>query len=288
MRSKILLMGGTGLLGQSLQDEFQNNEFENVYTCSREDLKKANHIQGDLLDSTLVQRIIDFKFDVIINLTGQITNPIDICLQLNSIGIQNLIKIITNSPNCRLIQISTVGVYGTCEFADELSKVHAETPYSIAKCKAENLLSSQLNAEQLVIFRVCNLYGEKQLKGVFAYLDKAAQSDQILDFNNDGSLIRFFIHANDCAAIITKFIQNHIQNTSGVFNLVGSDKYSLLQLILLFEAIKKVKFTINLDVAKPYDNTKEISDKKIKNLFSYSPKMDIKLYLNTFTRDDYK
>ena len=284
--SKILLIGGTGLLGQSLQNEFRNNEFTNVYTCSREDLKTANHIQGDLLDLTLLQRLIDFRFDFIINLTGQITRPIDLCLQLNSVGIQNLIQIIKNSPNCKLIHISTVGVYGTCEFADEWSKINPETPYSQAKSRAEKLLLSQLNANQFVIFRLCNLYGEKQLKGVFAYLDKAAQSDQILDFNNDGSLIRFFIHTDDCASILVEFIQNHIHNTFGIFNIIGSDQYSLLQLIGLFEAIKKVKFTINLGSAKPYDNAKKISDDKIRNLFSYSPKMDIKSYLTTFKSYD--
>lgn len=284
--SKILLIGGTGLLGQSLQDEFKNNEFKNVYTCSREDLNTANHIQGDLLNLALVQQLIDLQFDFIINLTGQITKPIASCLQLNSIGIENLIQILKNSPNCTLIQISTVGVYGTCEFADELSEVHPETAYSMAKWRAEALLLSQLRADQFVIFRVCNLYGEKQLKGVFAYLDRAARSDQILDFNNDGTLVRFFIHTEDCASILVEFILHHIQYSRGIFNIIGSDHYSLLELILLFEAIKKVKFTTHLDVAKPYDNTRNISDAKIRNLFHYTPKMDIKTYLNTFKSYD--
>ena len=279
-------MGGNGLLGQSLQNEFRNNEFKNVYTCSREALKTADHIQGDLLDLALVKQMIDFKFDLIINLTGQITRPIDHCLQLNSVGIENLIQIIQNTPNCKLIHISTVGIYGTCEFADESSCVNPETPYSTAKCIAEKLLLSHLNADNLVIFRVCNLYGEKQLKGVFAYLDKAAQSDRILNFNNDGSLIRFFINTEDCASILVEFILNHIQNSAGIFNIIGSDQYSLLQLICLFEEIKKVKFTIHLDVAKPYDNARNISEEKIRNLFSYSPKMNIKSYLNTFKSYD--
>ena len=279
-------MGGNGLLGQSLQNEFRDKEFKNVFTCSREALKTGNHIQGDLLDLALVRQLIDFKFDLIINLTGQITRPIDHCLQLNSVGIENLIQIIKNSPNCTLIHISTVGVYGTCEFADESSFVNPEIPYSTAKCIAEKLLLSHLTANNLVIFRVCNLYGEKQLKGVFAYLDKAAQSDRILDFNNDGSLIRFFIHTEDCAAILVEFILNHIQNSAGIFNIIGPDQYSLLQLICLFEEIKKVKFTIHLDVAKPYDNARNISDEKIRNLFHYFPKMNIKSYLNTFKSYD--
>ena len=284
--SKILLIGGTGLLGQSLQDEFKSNEFKNVYTCSREDLNTANHIQGDLLNLALVQQLIDLQFNLIINLTGQITKPIENCLLLNSVGIENLIQLIKNSPNCKLIHISTVGVYGSSNFADENSIVNPETPYSTAKCIAEKLLLDKLNGDNLVIFRVSNLYGEKQLKGVFAYLDTAAQSDQILDFNNDGSLVRFFIHTKDCASIIVTFIQSHIENASGIFNIIGSDKYSLIQLIGLFEKIKKLKFTINLNIAKPYENAMELSDAKIRSLFEYSPKMDIKSYLDTFKSYD--
>lgn len=276
---KILLLGGNGLLGESLQNEFENNEFINVYTCSREVLDTRKHIQGDLLDLILVTKLIDLKFDLIINLTGQITTPMDNCLMLNSVGIENLIQIIQNTPNCKLIHTSTVGVYGTCEFADELSRLNPETPYSTAKCIAEKLFLSKLDADNLVIFRLSNLYGEKQLKGVFGYLNNAAQVDHILDFNNDGSLVRFFIHTKDCASIIVEFILNHIQNSSGIFNIIGSDKYSLTQLISLFEEIRKVKFKINFDVAKPYDNAMDISDNKIRNLFKYSPKMDIKSYL---------
>ncbi|MFT5824485.1 MAG: nucleoside-diphosphate-sugar epimerase [Crocinitomix sp.] len=278
---KILLIGGKGLLGKSLQNEFKNNKFINVYTCSREESNTSKHIQGDLLDLTLVSKLIALQFDLIINLTGQITKPINDCLTLNSVGIENLIQIIQNSPNCKLIHVSTVGVYGSCEFADELSVVNPETPYSTAKCIAEKLFLSKLNADSLVIFRLSNLYGEKQLKGVFAYLNKSAQSDQILDFNNDGSLVRFFIHTNDCAAIMVEFIGNHIQKSTGIYNIIGSDNYSLLQLIQLFEKINKLKFKINFDIAKPYDNAMAISDNKIRNLFKYSPKMDIKAYLYT-------
>lgn len=279
--SKILLIGGNGLLGQSLQNELNCNEFTDVYTCSREVLNTRNHIQGDLLDSILVHQLIDLKFDLIINLTGQVTKPVDNCLAVNSVGIKNLIQIIQNTPNCKLIHISTVGVYGSCEFADELSVINPETPYSTAKYIAEKLLLNKLNADDVVIFRVSNLYGEKQLKGVFAYLTKAAQSDCILDFNNDGSLVRFFIYVNDCAAILVEFIQNHMQNSAGIYNIIGSDKYSLTELIALFEEINKLKFKINLDVAKPYDNVKDISDEKIRNLIQSSSKMNIKSYLNT-------
>lgn len=284
--SKILLLGGTGLLGKSLQNEFKNNEFNNVYICSREDLKTKNHIQGDLLDLALVQQLIDLQFDLIINLTGQITRPIDHCLQLNSVGIENLIQVIQNSPNCKLIHISTVGVYGSCNFADENSRVNPETPYSTAKCSAEKLLLSQLEAPNLVIFRLSNLYGAAQLKGIFAYLHRAAQSDRILDFNNDGSLVRFFIHATDCASILVEFILNHLQKAAGVYNIIGSDQYSVLELIRLFEEIKKVKFKINLDLARPYDNALDLSDAKIRSLFDYSPKMNIKTYLNTIKNYD--
>jgi len=279
---KILLLGGSGLLGQSLQSEFAANEFNHIYVCSRKDQGGANHIQGDLLDANLVNHLVSLQFDLIINLTGQVTRPINDCLALNSVGIENLIRIVQKTPRCKLIHMSTVGVYGSCDEADETAVLNPETPYSTAKATAEKLLISNLPPEDLVIFRLSNLYGQEQLKGVFAYLIRSAKSDCILDFNNNGSLVRYFLHTNDCASIIIQFISGHIQGTSGIFNIIGPDKYSLIQLISMVEELRNIKFDVRLEPIKPYDNTTTVLDHKIKELSLYSHTMDIQSYLSNF------
>ena len=193
-----------------------------------------------------------------------------------------IIKIVQKTPRCKLIHLSTVAVYGSCDEADETTILNPETPYSTAKATAEKLLIGNLPPENLVIFRLSNLYGEEQLKGVFAYLIRSAKSDCILNFNNNGSLVRYFLHTKDCASIIIQFIADHIQDSSGVFNIIGPDKYSLIQLISMIEELQNIKFDVHLEPIKPCDNTTTVSDKKIKELSLYSHTMDIQSYLSDF------
>ena len=85
---------------------------------------KRNDLQRDLS-----------KFDIIINCTGQITKPFNICLTLNSDGIENLLE--SMNKKARLIHISTVAVYGSSKFCDEKSPLNPESNYATAKAFAE-------------------------------------------------------------------------------------------------------------------------------------------------------
>ena len=103
-----------------------------------------------------------------------------------------------------------------------------------------------------------------------------------MDFNNDGSLVRYFLHTKDCASIITQFIFDHIKDTSGVFNIIGPDKYSLIQLISMVEELRNIKFDVRLEPIKPYDNTITVLNEKIKALSLCSHTMNIQSYLSNF------
>jgi nucleoside-diphosphate-sugar epimerase len=282
--TKILLIGGQGLLGRSIQEVFLENQFINIYTLSRNNYQNQNHIQGSLLDSKKITSLAKHNFDYIINLSGQITNPIDDCLNLNSVGIQHLISLIQSSPKTKLIQISTVGVYGSTNVANEYSPMQPETPYSVGKCMAEKLLINSLDPKSYTILRLSNLYGEKQLKGVFAYLYKSANSNHKLEFNNNGSLVRYFLHVFDCATIIVNLIQQ--ENLNGIFNVIGNDRFALNELINLFESIKHVKYQVNLTPIAPYDNALHISDNKIRTKLEYNHRMNVETYLKNFNSND--
>jgi nucleoside-diphosphate-sugar epimerase len=282
--TKILLIGGQGLLGRSLQEVFLENQFIHIYTLSRNFYQNPNHLQGSLLDSEIITSLVKHNFDFIINLSGQITNPIEECLNLNSVGIQHLIYLIKASPETKLIQISTVGVYGSTNEANEYSPMQPETPYSVAKCMAEKLLINSLDSKSYTILRLSNLYGEKQLKGVFAYLNKSANSNRELEFNNNGSLVRYFLHVFDCASIIVNLIQQ--ENLNGIYNVIGKDRFDLNELINLFESIKHVKYQVNLAPIAPYDNALHISDNKIKTILAYTHQMNVESYLKNFNNND--
>lgn len=261
MSKKVLVIGGAGLLGASLVNQLMENSFFSEIAVG--DIIDP-HFEGvvyeklDLLDEAGVSSIIR-RFDIIINCAGQVTRPIHLCLELNTKGIANLVRALEGT-NKKLYHVSTVAVYGSTSFADEATAFNPETPYATCKAFAEFQVTSALNENNYCVLRLSNLYGEKQEKGVFNYLLKSFQSDRALDFNNNGQLVRYFLHVDDCAKIIVQALKAEL---SGIYNLVGPDKFTVLELIGLVEDIGKMKFSVKLDPAEPYDNIVELSDMKL-------------------------
>ena len=91
--NNVLILGASGLLGQTLVRHFVANKFR-IGALSR---GYKNYSNG-LINSHAVD-VLDFKeldlivaqYDIIINCIGQITYPIEDCIKLNSVGVKNII-----------------------------------------------------------------------------------------------------------------------------------------------------------------------------------------------------
>lgn len=274
MNKSILVIAGSGFLGKNLLESLRLLKLSNLGCIDivNPQIDSVIYYNIDLLNINFYElcEIIE-KYDIIINCSGQITNPINLCFRLNSEVIYNIINAI-KLKNKFLIHYSTVTVYGTVEFADESTNFNPETPYSTAKSFSEYLVKSQLEIKQYCIIRLSNLYGENQPKGVINYLLQSFNSDKILNFNNNGDMIRYYLNVKDCTTISIDMIQN--QNY-GIYNLIGPEKYSLKGLIQLAENIFNCKFKIFFDKITAWDNTKSISDSKIRDILKFEYKYSI-------------
>jgi len=275
--SKILLLGGDGYIGTHLSRKLNAHGFLLTTSASRS-AQTPGSLKIDLENPDSVRQIREGNFDVIINLTGQITRPINSCLLQNTMGIQHLVSSCVDTG--LLIQLSSVGVYGSGEFADEASECNPETPYSTLKLVAEELIKNGLPKERRLILRLSNIYGSTQPKGVFAYLKRSALSDQILDFNNDGSLLRFFLHVEDLCQALVDLLENHHRIESPILNIIGKDRLNIHQLIDLFEEKFKVKYQRNFEPVSPYDNLLSISDSEFRKLTSFEENYSLESYVN--------
>jgi len=263
---RIAILGGSGFLGQSLVSTWSKKSKKSFFVCDLQrpavnedvEFKKIN-----ILDVSSINQALE-EADIIINLTGQLTKPMDLSLKLNSIGIHNLCQSL--KPSQHLIQISTTSVYGSHKHADENSLLSPETTYGAAKTTAEFLIQCSLKAEQATILRLPNLYGPNQLKGILAYLLRSNSSDHILNFDNDGSLLRYYLHTEDCANLI-EFFLNHPK--AGVFNLPGEGPYSIHQLIQIAEESFECRFTSYFKEIPPPDNIQTLSCDRLKDQFDF-------------------
>lgn len=275
--SKLLLLGGAGYIGTHLSQKLKSNGFSKVVVGSRH-APSVGGIKVDITDKSSAQQIRAGGFDFIINLTGQISRPIDACLHQNTLGIQNLVA--ACGENCTLVHLSSVGVYGSGASADETSLCNPETPYSTLKLAAENLLINGLDPNQRLVVRLSNIYGSSQPKGVFAYLRRSALSDNFLEFNNNGSLVRSFLHVEDLASALLVLLNKNEEIQSPLLNIVGKDQYSVVQLIELFEEKFKVEYRKQFEPIKPYDNMLSISDQIFRNLTNFKEQYSLNTYID--------
>jgi nucleoside-diphosphate-sugar epimerase len=282
MTKKILLLGGSGYLGTSIAKMFENIiDFDLTIGDLVEPLVlKQKFIKIDVLDKECVNFQIQ-NYDLIINCTGQITSPIKVCFDINTMGIENIVDAV-NLYKKKIFHISTVAIYGTCKYADEMNPINPESSYAALKAFAEYKIKSTLTSEKYCILRLANLYGEDQKKGLFAYLLKASLSGEKLQFNNDGSLERYFIHVNDCANAISSSV---VLNLFGTYNVATNDKYTVNQIISLIEQVCNSKFITEFNTIKPIENIDDLNFDCFKQICKFEPKMELTNFIKkTFSK----
>jgi UDP-glucose 4-epimerase len=269
MNKKAIILGGSGYLGLSLANHLNDNT---DYKIVIGDIIKpiATDVEFITLNVLYKETLHDvFKnYDYVINCTGQITKPINTCFQINTTGITNIVNAIKNSKT-KLIQISSVAVYGTTDYAEEETEINPESPYGACKAFAEFGIINNLPPEKYCILRVSNLYGENQPKGLFAYLLKAFQSDRLLEFNNNGTLMRYFIHFYDCSEAIRLTLKN---NLNGIYNLSAGDRQTVKEIICQIESYSNISFTKQFSLAKPIENIKMLDCSKFISQTGFEPK----------------
>ncbi|NMB82153.1 MAG: NAD(P)-dependent oxidoreductase [Ignavibacteria bacterium] len=271
MTKKILLLGGSGYLGTAIAEKFAGTS---DYSITIGDLSApvagGNFLKMDLLEKDIFQNSVN-EFDLIINCTGQVTSPINTCFNINTMGTDNLVDAV-KAAHKQLLHISTVAVYGTCSYAYEKSQVNPETPYAACKAFTEYKIKNALPLEAFCILRLTNLYGGKQEKGLFAYLLKSYKSGKELSFNNNGLLLRYFLHVNDCAEAVLSAVRN---NLSGIFNVPAIDKYNILEFIELIETTCGIKFKTSFDKNNAVENIDFINFSAFEKATGFVPKLKL-------------
>ena len=281
---KILVYGGAGVLGKSIIKSLIKNNFLNVYSgdiveC---DVKGVKSLKINIFNKEEVFSSILGK-DIVINCTGQITKPINNCFEQNTKGISNIISVLNENRNVYFIQISSVNVLGTIfTEANENSIINPETPYSTSKAFAEFLINENLMSNKSSIIRLSNLYGENLSKGVVSYLINSFNAGNVLSFNNNGDLIRYYLHTDDAANNIVNFIQKG--QFKGIYHLVGNEKYSIKELVSICENVSGKNIKVNYDNIKPWENINFIDDSKIKSIINVEYQHNLKRFFQSLLK----
>ena len=273
--NKVLIIGASGLLGQSLVEFFVSNNFQ-VGALSRNcdnQNDKFNNYSVDVLDYEHLEFVVA-QYDVVVNCIGQITNPIHECVSLNTKGMKNIIDAVKKNGNY-LIHLSTVSVYGSSSAVTEGSPVNPESVYGSLKYFAEYQISQNLT--NYAVLRISNLYGKGQVKGILGYILRSFRNNEkALFFNNDGSLKRYYLHIDDLSSIVKLIIDKRVK---GIYNVIGSDLLTIKQLVALCEKALDYCFDVQYEIKRPIENIDKVDNSKLKKQVDCFLQYNIEEYL---------
>lgn len=232
---KILITGGSGLLGQYLNLLLSSGDnILSLYNSNEGNCKSFNSLKTDLTDFKKLNRITeDFKPDVVIH-TAAISRP-ELCDELPEAYVTdvnvnltlNLAKL-CDLNNAKLIYTSTDLVYDgdSGGMVNETSKINPISLYSKTKLMGEQEIKKIF--ENYVILRTSLLYG--------IGLNNSINNFHIMYKNfREGKKTKLFydqyrtpLSLNDAARLISELAKTDIKNET--FNFGGAQRVSRVEL----------------------------------------------------------
>ncbi|MES2776751.1 MAG: NAD(P)-dependent oxidoreductase [Bacteroidota bacterium] len=258
---KAIILGGTGLLGKALAKKMVSHGVSVDLAGRKEALNGFGFLQLDALTCD------DYKFlkeyDIVIDCLGQVTNPITDCAFINTTAALRIAKAVAGTK-VYYVKISSLAVYGSAELVDETTPCNPDSAYGALKLASENIVAELLKPGNLLNIRLSNLYSDAANKGVIAYLKREYNGNKSIFFDNDGSLLRYYIHVDDAVDIIDNLIFGTDPKNTGTINLPGPEKYTVKELIAVAEAALNISYGTSFKKSDfVWGNIQDISTEKL-------------------------
>ena len=275
----ILITGGAGYLGSTITTELVMNGY-NVTVIDKliysktsllhlSSFKNFNFVEGDILDKSIVKRIVKNK-DIIIPLAAVVGAPLckkkpKIAREVNVSSIKYLCSIL--KPYQKLIYLTTNSGYGVGEknkYCDENSTLNPVSLYGKTKNDAEKIVTAKKN---YIAFRLATVFGysyrmRTDLLVNFMVLE-AIKKKKIKIF--EPNFRRNFIHIKDVSRAIIFAIKNFNKLKNQVYNL-GLSNANITKINLLRKIkknIKSLRIVVDKKSKDPDQRDYFVSNKKI-------------------------
>lgn len=238
---KILIIGGTGKIGQKIISNINLKEHE-VFSISQKKIIKDKKIKSYRFDyyknfAKVRKLITKYKFDIVINL---------ICFNLNQVKRDyNLYKNLVS----KYLFISSTSVYKNSQnvILENSKTEKTKNPYIVGKLEAEKFLINNTKNFPYIILRICQIYGEDNIPTLFKKRSFTVLNDMYFNkrvflpygVHNNWKII----HVNDLANIIIKiFFSSNNSVKKNIFNIVPDKTYSWNKIYNMYSTINKKKF----------------------------------------------
>ena len=303
---KILVLGGSGFIGQNLMNLLNKKNYEVVGTYLKADLNSLDTrfkwIKLDLRSSKKIDKIVD-NFDLIINCAAVTSgakvinqNPL-VHLYDNLLINTNIASALSRTNNKKFIFISSSVVYPDSsrtmrenDVNGEFSKIYEAV--GTMKFYSENIF--RLTAEKskdknikVLILRPSNLYGpmdkfgEGVSKVIPSLIKRMIDAKGFVDIWGDGKQVRDFLYINDFIEAIFLIIKNsNYKENYYEYNISNGKYITINNLAILIKSLvnNNLRLRYLKEMPKTIDKRKT-SSRKFQSEFKWMAKTDLKIGL---------
>ena len=287
---KILITGGTGLIGREILNYLQHCKTKEIRIVSLDKIKlkikNVKFIYGDLCDFNFCKKITK-NIDYVFHIAG-IKGSIKVTVEKPASFFVPLLMMNTNILEAsrinkvkRLIYTSSIGAYSV---GSELREKNIEdgTPMDTypgyAKRMAELQIQSykkQYNIKNYFVLRPCNVFGpgdnfdKKNAMVIPSLMNKIDINSSKVEIWGDGKSVRDFLFSRDAArGILLALIKGTGKN---LFLNLGSGKgYSIKELVKSLNTFIKFEYFFNKNKASGY-SSRVLSMKQSKKILNFKP-----------------
>lgn len=279
-KERILVIGGAGYIGSHvvralLAENYAVTVYDNLSTGQSCNLfSQAEFVQGDILDSEHLEKVMSQKFSAVVHLAAKkavgesMENP-QLYSQNNISGSINIFNAMLNNGVKNVVFSSTSAVYGIPQYLplDENHPLNPLSFYGYTKMAIEQVMEwySRIKDFHYVALRYFNAVGyaadgsirgkEKNPQNLLPLIMEVAKGERekLYVFGNDyntpdGTCIRDYIHVEDLARAHVLAIEKLLKDgDSQVINLGTEKGTSVLDIIKSVERVSGKK--INYDFA---------------------------------------
>ncbi len=247
---RILITGGAGYIGTELiyhllksnsedeliiYDNLSRKNF-NLFIANKFSSKNIHFIQGDLLDSRKLRKVLK-DVDVIYHLAAKVSTPFasddpHSFEQVNHWGTAELVYAVEESAVKHFIYLSSSSVYGATENpVTENSPTEPTTFYGISKLRGEKHVERLMNKFKVHVIRCGNVYGYSPSMRFDAVINRfvfEANFFNRISIHGNGKQKRGFVHIENVTSVLTDLISNPASKEKGMKKEIPSGIYNLV------------------------------------------------------------
>ncbi len=305
---ELLVVGGAGYIGSHMvkmlvQARHQVTTLDNLSTGYRDAVKYGRFVQGDIADSTLLDRLMtENRFDAVMHFAsyievGESVEKPGKYYENNFSNTINLLQAMVRHGVSNFIFSSTAAIFGEPEYTpiDENHPKQPINPYGRSKLMVEQALEDFERAHglQSVCLRYFNAAGadpggelgerhNPETHLIPLILQAASGRRETISVfgqdyaTSDGSCVRDYIHIVDlCSAHLLAL--DKLVNGSGSkrYNLGNGNGFSVLQVIDVVRKISDKDFAVTEAPRRPGDPAILVADAKLaRKELGWKPQFD--------------